>query len=77
MDHSATQRRLYELLNAGDIEGVGVLLADGFVEHEETPGLAPTTEGVLEYFACTVGRSPIYEWTPKTFWAAVTSSSRA
>ena len=26
------------------------MLADGFVEHEETPGLAPTKEGVLEFF---------------------------
>ena len=50
MDYSAAQRRLYELLNAGDIEGFGALLADGFVEHEETPGLAPTREGVMEFF---------------------------
>ena len=50
MDHSATQRRLYDLLNAGDLDGFGALLADGFVEHEETPGLAPTKEGVLEFF---------------------------
>jgi steroid delta-isomerase-like uncharacterized protein len=50
MDHSATQRRLYELLNAGDIEGFGALLADDFVEHEETPGLAPTKDGVLAFF---------------------------
>jgi ketosteroid isomerase-like protein len=50
MDHSATQRRLYDLLNAGDIEGFGPLLANGFVEHEETPGLAPTKDGVLEFF---------------------------
>jgi steroid delta-isomerase-like uncharacterized protein len=50
MDHSAAQRRLYELLNAGDIEGFGALLADDFVEHEETPGLAPTREGVMEFF---------------------------
>src|SRR5450755_1420878 len=50
MDHSATQRRLYDLLNAGDIDGFGALLADGFVEHEETPGVAPTKEGVLEFF---------------------------
>jgi steroid delta-isomerase-like uncharacterized protein len=50
MDNSATQRRLYELLNAGDIEGFGALLADGFVEHEETPGLAPTKDGVMEFF---------------------------
>jgi len=26
------------------------LLADGFIEHEETPGLAPTKEGVLQFF---------------------------
>ena len=50
MDHSATQRRLYERLNAGDIEGFGALLADDFVEHEETPGLAPTKDGVLAFF---------------------------
>jgi steroid delta-isomerase-like uncharacterized protein len=50
MDHSATQRRLYDLLTAGDIDGFGALLADGFVEHEETPGLAPTKEGVMEFF---------------------------
>jgi steroid delta-isomerase-like uncharacterized protein len=50
MDHTATQRRLYELLNAGDIDGFGALLADDFVEHEETPGLAPTKDGVLQFF---------------------------
>ena len=50
MDHAATQRRLYERLNAGDIEGFGALLADDFVEHEETPGLAPTKDGVLAFF---------------------------
>jgi len=50
MDNSVTQRRLYGLLNAGDIEGFGALLADGFVEHEETPGFAPTKDGVMEFF---------------------------
>jgi len=50
MDHSATMRRCYELINAGDIDGFGAFLADDFVEHEETPGLAPTKEGVLEFF---------------------------
>jgi steroid delta-isomerase-like uncharacterized protein len=50
MDHAVTMRRAYELLNAGDIDGFGELLADDFVEHEETPGLAPTREGVMEFF---------------------------
>ena len=49
-DHVATARRLYELINAGDIEGFAGHLADDFVEHEETPGLAPTKDGVKEFF---------------------------
>ena len=50
MDHAATARRFYELVNSGDIDQLGDALADDFVEHEETPGLAPTKEGVLEFF---------------------------
>jgi steroid delta-isomerase-like uncharacterized protein len=50
MDHATTMQRTYALISAGDIDGFGELLADGFVEHEETPGLAPTKEGVLELF---------------------------
>lgn len=50
MDNVATMRRIYELLSAGDIEAFGELLADGFVEHEETPGLEPTKEGVQQLF---------------------------
>src|SRR5262249_32090301 len=43
-------RSLYAALNAGDLEGFGAMLADDFVEHEETPGLAPTKDGVVEFF---------------------------
>jgi steroid delta-isomerase-like uncharacterized protein len=50
MDISATTRRAYDLINAGDIDGFGELMAEDFVEHEETPGFAPTKEGVLEMF---------------------------
>lgn len=50
MDHSATARSLYDFLNAGDIDGFADLLADHFVEHEETPGLAPTKAGVTDFF---------------------------
>jgi steroid delta-isomerase-like uncharacterized protein len=50
MDHALTARRLYELINAGDIEGFSRHLADDFVEHEETPGLAPTKDGVKAFF---------------------------
>ena len=50
MDHAATARRLYDLVNAGDIAGFAELLADDFVEHEVTPGLAPTKAGVQDFF---------------------------
>ena len=49
-DYAATVRRLYDSINAGDLEGFGRLLADDFIEHEETPGLAPTKDGVLAFF---------------------------
>ena len=50
MDNSATLQRMYDLLNAGDLEAFGALLSEDFVEHEETPGLAPTKDGVLKFF---------------------------
>ena len=50
MDRSATMRRIYDLINEGDIEGFGELLAEGFIEHEALPGLAPTRDGVMEFF---------------------------
>jgi steroid delta-isomerase-like uncharacterized protein len=50
MDHSEQARRTYELINAGDIDGFGALLAADFIEHEQTPGLEPTREGVMAFF---------------------------
>jgi steroid delta-isomerase-like uncharacterized protein len=50
MDHTATMRRAYDLINTGDIDGFGDLASDDFVEHEELPGLAPTKEGVITLF---------------------------
>jgi steroid delta-isomerase-like uncharacterized protein len=50
MDHGATMRRTYELISAGDIAGFGDLVADGFVEHEDTPGFAPDKAGTLDWF---------------------------
>jgi len=51
MDHAATLRRFYDFLSRGDIDGFGDLLADDFIEHEETPGLAPSKDGVKAFFA--------------------------
>jgi steroid delta-isomerase-like uncharacterized protein len=58
MDHAATLRRMYDLISAGDIDGFGDVLADDFVEHEETPGLAPTKDGVKQFFHMYRGAFP-------------------
>jgi steroid delta-isomerase-like uncharacterized protein len=58
MDHTISIRRLYDLINAGDIDGFGRQLADGFVEREEIPGLPPTKEGVVQYFRIMLAAFP-------------------
>ena len=58
MDHAATVRRVYELINAGDIGAFSEHLADDFVEHEVTPGLAPTKEGVKQFFRLQLAAFP-------------------
>ena len=65
MDHAVTVRRFYDLLNAGDVDRFGELLADDFVEHEETPGLTPTKEGVLEFFRMYLAAFPDLHMEPE------------
>jgi len=70
MDHAATMERAYELINAGDIDGFGALLADDFVEHEESPGLAPTRDGVMDFFRMYVAAFPDLRMTPEDVLAS-------
>jgi len=58
MDHTASIQRLYDLINAGDIDGFGRQLADDFVEHEEIPGIPPTKDGVVQYFRLLIAAFP-------------------
>jgi steroid delta-isomerase-like uncharacterized protein len=58
LDHTISIRRLYELINAGDIDGFARQLADNFVEHNETPGIPPTKAGVAQYFQILVRAFP-------------------
>jgi steroid delta-isomerase-like uncharacterized protein len=58
MDHAATLKRMYDLVSAGDVDALGDLMADDFVEHEELPGLAPTKEGVKEFFRMYIAAFP-------------------
>jgi steroid delta-isomerase-like uncharacterized protein len=58
MSNDATMRRLYDSINAGDIDGFSAQLADDFVEHEELPGLAPTKGGVTAFFRMYIAAFP-------------------
>jgi steroid delta-isomerase-like uncharacterized protein len=50
VDHSTTMQKMYERINAHDVDGFCEYLADDFVEHETAPGLAPTRDGVRQFF---------------------------
>ena len=65
MDHGATMQRMYELINAGDVDGFGEMLADDFIDHEELPGLAPTKEGVMTFFRMYTAAFPDLRMDPK------------
>ena len=65
MDHTATMRRMYDLLSAGDVDGFGDQLADDFVDHEELPGLSPTKEGVKTFFKMYVAAFPDLRVVPE------------
>ena len=65
MDHTATLRRFYELISAHDIDGFIDLMADDFVEHEEAPGLAPTKDGVREFFRMYIAAFPDLRFEPQ------------
>ena len=58
MDHTVSIRRLYDLINAGDIDGFGRQLADDFVERNEVPGIPPTKAGVVQYFQMLLAAFP-------------------
>ena len=58
MDHTISIRRLYDLINAGDIDGFGRQLAADFVEHNENPGVPPTKAGTLQYFQMLIRAFP-------------------
>jgi steroid delta-isomerase-like uncharacterized protein len=61
---------MYELLSAGDVDGFGDLLADDFVEHEVSPGLEPTKEGVKEFFRMYIAAFPDLRMEPEDVLAS-------
>ncbi len=70
MDHTATAREFYALISSGDIEGLGALMADDFLEHEETPGLASSRDGVLTFFRMQLAAFPDLRMEPEDVLAS-------
>jgi steroid delta-isomerase-like uncharacterized protein len=50
MDMDTKVREFHEAVSGSDLDHFGELMADDFIEHEETPGFPPTKEGVLQSF---------------------------
>lgn len=46
--------RLYELVNAGDVEAISDLVAPTYVEHDPLPGQGEGREGVIDRFSILV-----------------------
>ena len=65
MDTAAAVQRLYDRINAHDVDGFCDLLADDFVEHEVTPGLAPTKDGVRQFFTMYMAAFPDLRFDPE------------
>lgn len=65
MDNEGAMRRLYDLINAGDIDGFDDVMAEDVVEHEELPGLAPTREGIKDFFRMYIAAFPDLHLEPE------------
>jgi len=70
MDHSATVRRTYDLLSAGDVDGFTGVLTDDFVEHETLPGGAPGKEGTRAFFRGFIVGFPDLRITPEDVFSS-------
>ena len=68
MDPAALMRRAYELLTTGDLDGFSELLSEDFVEHEQSPGLEPTKEGVIQFFTMYRAAFPDLRFEPIRFF---------
>jgi steroid delta-isomerase-like uncharacterized protein len=52
---SRTALRLYDLLNAGQVEQIGELVTEDYIEHDPVPGQGAGREGAIDRFSILVG----------------------
>ena len=57
MANAAKLERMYDLINAGDVDGFIDYLSDEFVDHDGT-GIAPTKDGARQLFNALIAAFP-------------------
>jgi steroid delta-isomerase-like uncharacterized protein len=50
-----TALQLYELVNAGQVEAIGELVTENYLEHDPLPGQGTGREGAIDRFSVLVG----------------------
>jgi steroid delta-isomerase-like uncharacterized protein len=50
-DLKGVMRALYDAFNKGDQHALDAVLADAFIEHEDTPGVLPGKDGLKQFVA--------------------------
>ena len=65
MDHAPTIRRLYDFINAGDIDGFRRELADDFAEREDLPDFPPNKAGTIQFFQMLTAAFPDLRMVPE------------
>jgi len=63
--NKAVVRRLYEEISKGNLDAIDSVLDDGFIEHEELPGLSPNREGVKALFVMIRAAFPDLKMVPQ------------
>jgi steroid delta-isomerase-like uncharacterized protein len=63
-------RRVYDLINAGDVDRLGDLFADNFVDHKTTPGFEPTKAGQTAFFKKFIAAFPDLRMAPEDLIAS-------
>jgi hypothetical protein len=64
--NKARAHEFYKRISAGDLSVVDELVADGYVEHEQVPGLAPGRPGYGSCSRCSTPRSATPGWQSMT-----------
>jgi steroid delta-isomerase-like uncharacterized protein len=52
---SQTALRLYDLVNAGQVDQIGELVTEDYIEHDPVPGQGTGREGAIDRFSILVG----------------------